>query len=162
MVTFAVEAQADFITFFDKSDFLSATGPLPNIPGTLSTLTVGDITFMKVGVSILGFADFSPRFPGNELAMYDKEHLDVILANHAFSFGFDFVEPQFNPNVNALFVESTFEVTLRNGFSSIFSFSFAAPNDIAYFVGVWGDIAFDCVEIRETEALRTNFSAVLH
>lgn len=65
-------------------------------------------------------------------------------------FGFDFVEPKFDPNLNGTFVESSFEVTLKNGSSTVHSFTFSRPNDSAQFVGIWTDHSFDRIEIRET------------
>lgn len=53
-------------------------------------------------------------------------------------------------NVNATFVESTFEVTLFDGTTEVGSFTFARPNDQATFVGVWTDFGFDNIEIEET------------
>jgi hypothetical protein len=102
------------------------------------------------------FADVSGRLPGSELSVSfgaegaAKEDLNLLPAGPVFSLGFDFVEPQFDPQVNAPFVDSTFTVTVRAGATSLFSFTFNAPNDAASFVGVWGDQPFDRVEIRET------------
>lgn len=84
--------------------------------------------------------------PGHDLAIDDTEVMDVSFAS-AFSFGFDFVEPTGGPNG---FIDSTFTVTLLSGATPVGLFTFNAPNDTAAFVGVWADIAFEGVRIRET------------
>ncbi|MBX9580414.1 MAG: hypothetical protein K2X87_08910, partial [Gemmataceae bacterium] len=160
-------ADAAFVTFGDKAAFLAATGaadatgPLPTTgltgplfpPGYTETpITAGSITYISARFLI---NDLSPRLPGNEYAISfgitgrSNEDLDLVPAAPVFSLGFDFVEPQFDPNVNGPFVDSTFEVTLRSGGSSVGSFTFNAPNDTAAFVGVWSSVAFDRVLIRE-------------
>lgn len=160
-------AAADFVVFSDKAAFLASTqavdasGDLPatgfigqiggSPPGP--TTTVGTVTFQAVRYL---FTDWSARLAGNELAIsfgaegFAKEDLNIIAAGPVFSLGFDFVEPERDPLVNAPFVDSTFTVTVKNGAVALFSFTFNAPNDTAAFVGVWGDQAFDRVEIRET------------
>jgi hypothetical protein len=95
--------------------------------------------------------DFSVRLAGNELALSERESFNVdITTGKKFSFGFDFVEPQFDPNGGA-FVESTFEVMLKNGATTSGSFLFERPNDSAQFVGVRTGLeeGFDRVEVRE-------------
>jgi len=71
------------------------------------------------------------------------------LLNPVYAFGFEFVEPENDTNMNGIFVDSTFEVTLLGGGSFIESFTFNAANDIAAFVGVSSDVAFNRVQIRE-------------
>lgn len=161
------QAKADFIVFTDKASFLTstgavdATGPLPatgfigstggSPPGP--TTAVGSVTFQAVRYR---FIDLSARLPGNEFAISvgadgrASESLNLSVASPVFSLGFDFVEPENDPNVNETFVDSTFAVTVKNGATSLFSFTFNAPNDAAAFVGVAGATLFDRVEIRET------------
>jgi hypothetical protein len=67
-----------------------------------------------------------------------------------YALGFDFVEPQYDANVNAPFIDSTFTVTLKNGAATVNSFTFNAPNDTTAFVWVWSSVAFNRMEIRET------------
>ena len=94
--------------------------------------------------------DASTRLPGAEISIDGHENLDLALAGPVHALGFDFVEPQNDPLVNAPFVDSTFTVTLFNGALAAGSFSFNAANDSAAFVGVWATQAFDRVQIRET------------
>jgi len=163
--------QTNATIFSDKATFLIATGatptaPLPNL-GEVdpSGLTVGDLTFStpstRLFVGTNGLAGQFPaccstidpdpwttRIAGNAIAITGNEDLNIDLAQPVFSFGFEFVEPQFDPNVGG-FIDSTFEVTLLNGTTVLESFTFNAPTDIAAFVGVSSTKAFDRVEIRE-------------
>ena len=162
---------ATISTFDDKTAFLtatgatSATGPLPDlglIPGGGGAVqSVGQATFSitlpssQLFIGTFGTVgvtnnDWTLRLTGPDIAISDVENLNVDLANPVFSFGIDFVEPEFDPNVNALFAESTFTVTLLNGAVVVDSFSVSRPNDSAEFIGVWSDSIFDRVEIRET------------
>ena len=163
--------QATIMTFNDQAMFLtatgatSATGPLPNlgiIPGgAAASQTVGTVTFSIASPStslVIGVAgqvgivnnDWTTRLPGFDLAISDVENLNAAFASPGLSAGFDFAEPQNDPNVNGPFVDSTFTVTLKNGGVTVDAFTFNAPNDMAAFVGVWSDTLFNLVEIRET------------
>ena len=145
--------------YTDKSTFLAATdaidvsGPLPAAGGPIdSPLTIGHITVFAQRFWLL---DYSSRLVGTEIGISfgaggSNDNLDVTLAASAYSFGFDFVEPEFDPYVNAPFIDSEFTVTLKSAGSAVGNFTFNAPNDIAAFVGVWNTEPFDFVEIRET------------
>lgn len=164
-------AHATIVTFDDKSAFLastaatSATGALPDFGliagGAGATLSVGSVTLsitppasqLYVGTSgTVGVIDndWTTKLAGADIAISDIENLNADLSSSVFSLGFDFVEPENDPNVNAIFIDSTFTVTLLNGLSVVDSFTFNAVNDTAAFVGVWSDTLFDGVEIRET------------
>ena len=162
-------AQATITVYDNKATFLtdtaatSATGPLPNL-GPLAVganFTAGTVTLaflppafqFYVGTAGTGWPDWSSRLVGNEIAISGTEDLDVTLAAPVGALGFDFVEPEFDPNANAPFVDSTFHVTLLNGVTSVGSFNFNAANDIAAFVGVRSTAAFNRVQIRELTAL---------
>lgn len=164
-VSMLQEANAAVVVFDDKGDFLSstgatsATGPLPNLGLVSSPVNLGDLILTAgppatntvfVGASGLSsVSDWTTRLPGNDIA-FGFENLNLDLPSASFSFGFDFVEPQNDPNVFAPFVDSTFTVTLKDSGAFVDEFTFNAPNDTAAFVGVFSDIAFDRVEIRET------------
>jgi hypothetical protein len=150
-------------TYFDKSAFLSATGAtsatglLPNLsPTTVSSLTVGSVTISTLSGALwfgaLGVTetDWTTRLPGHDLAVNNLEKIQVDMASYVSSFGFDFVEPENDPWVNAPFVDSTFAVSLFDGALLIDSFSFNAPNDVAAFVGLSSDMLFNRVTIVET------------
>lgn len=152
-------AAANIATYSDKSAFLAetgasdATGPLPSLGlGSYGSITIGTVKF---NISRFSITDISARLPGLEIGISDgangasNESIDTLFAAPVFSAGFDFVEPQFDPHVNRGFTDSTFQVTLKSGAASVSTFSFNAPNDVAAFVGVWSDTAFDKLEIRE-------------
>jgi hypothetical protein len=148
-------AQAAVSAYSDKASFLadsSATqATLAFSTGVLGTsVTSGSVTFNQVGASTIAFGDWTSRLPGTEISTSSFENLDVAFATPVQAFGFDFVEPQFDPNVNAAFVDSTFTVTLLQGASPVGSFTFNAPNDTAAFVGAISSVAFNSVQIRET------------
>ena len=170
-IGFAIQANAMIITFSDRATFLTssgatnATGPLPDlglIPGgSGASQTAGSVTFSiappssalfigTAGLSGIINNDWTLRLPGPDIAISDVENLNVDLVSPVFSLGFDFVEPEYDPQY-APFVDSTFTVTLKNNGVTVDSFTFNAwPHDTAVFVGVWGDTAFNRVEIRET------------
>ena len=144
------------MTYSDKSIFLAETGAslrteLPPAGVVLEPITVGDITFASAsGISSMIFRDsWTTRLPGVELAISGNEDLDVDFSEPVYAVGFDFVEPEFDPHVNAPFYESTFEVTLKRLGTVLDGFVFSRPNDMATFVGVQSDTPFDRLEIRE-------------
>lgn len=179
-VGFAGPARADLIIFADKADFLAATGAAEAAnfddvgpPGTWNathsawdmgtSFTLGSLTFRSVDGKTLWVKDLSPHLEGNELAINGLEHLntDINLGGEVHSFGFEFVEPHYDPYLYSLtsnystpdyFTDSTFTVTLLSGAATVDSFTFNAPNDQAAFVGVWSslDQGFDQVQIRES------------
>lgn len=164
LVATATAHSATITSFSDKPAFLSATGatnatgPIPSL-GNVSTnpVTVGSVTFVSdpnglwFGVEFEPEVDWTTLLPGHEIAINNLENMDVSFAVPVFSYGFDFVEPEFStPNINAPFVDSLFTVSLFNGASPVGAFTFNAPNDVAAFVGVWSDMLFDRAEIRET------------
>jgi len=143
-------------TFTSQTD-AAAEAPIPNTGSVPSPSTLGDLTYaFGPGATSMFFGtgdatQWTTRNAGNDIALSGTENLDVDLAAPVFSFGFEFVEPQFDPNTSG-FVDSTFEVTLISGGaggSVIGTLSFNAPNDQLYFFGATSSAAFDRVEIRE-------------
>lgn len=168
------QAGAIVLTFSDRTSFLSATGainatgPLPNlgaIPG--GSQTVGSLTFTtasgslfigSLGVGGIAPDPWTPRLPGNQIAISGPEHVDVDVAGPVYSMGFDFVEPEADIvsdflRSGGVITDSTFMVTLINSGIFVDSFSFNAPNDIASFVGVWADSPFNRIEVRDTASI---------
>jgi len=150
---------AGIIVFSERSAFLSLTsaidltGPLPNLGfrGQQVT-TLGGITLTPLpshGLHVGSPGDWTQLLPGNDIAIDDTEMIDVSFAS-AHSLGFDFAEPTSGPGVSGNFVDSTFTVSLLRNTSQVGQFTFNAPNDVAAFVGVWSDNAFDSIQIRET------------
>jgi hypothetical protein len=152
-------------SFLSQSGATDASGALPDvglIPG--GTLTAGSVRIsLGAGASQLfsgtgGISgavneDWTTRLPGADIAISGPENLEIALAGPVFSFGYDIVEPQFDPNLNALFVDSSFTVTLSLDGTTVASFSFNPANDTAAFIGVWTDSPFDRVSIVETTSL---------
>jgi hypothetical protein len=163
---------AILVTYSDRTAFLaatgatSATGALPNLGllagGAAATATVGSVTFSITlpsyelylgagGDPTVVNQDWTLRLPGADIAISDVENLNADLAASVFALGFDFAEPENDPNRGvAPFVDSTFLVTLLQGLIPVGTFTFNEPNDSAAFVGVWSDMSFDRVEIRES------------
>ncbi len=162
----SLQAQAEIKTYENRSEFLAETGGVDVIGDyPVTGFIEGSFTF-QTGVENLTVTaqrfftgEATSLLPGLELLIsygVDKkysEDIDVGLAGNRYAFGFDFVEPSNVPN----FVDSIFKVTLYNSVNtSVGSFTFNAPNDVAYFVGVWSDEAFNRVEIRETTGSNEN------
>lgn len=160
----ALPGQAANLAIYDnKTPFLaatsatSATGSLPNLGVVWSgTTTIGSVTFSGVGgwLFYVGLAngDWTTLLPGNEIAINSAENLDVGFASPVYSAGFEFTEPLWDANspyVGTTPNDSPFIVTLKLGTTPIGSFGFNAPDNVASFVGVWSDTAFDRMEIRE-------------
>lgn len=150
-------ANADIFTFDDLIGFTSATGAtsagLVPADGADSGFSVGDLTFTPHAPSSFamdGLPDFGARIAGEDVALSGDEEFNISSASVIHSIGFDFHEVENDPNLNGVFIDSQFEVTLFNGASTIDSFFFERPNDSLEFVGVWSTVGFDRVEIRET------------
>jgi hypothetical protein len=174
-------ARGSIIVFDNEADFLTATGAaevanFDNVgpPGSWhgpysaydmgTSFTLGSLTFSSIGGYKMWVKDLSSHLAGKELAISGLEHLnvDINLGGEVHSFGFEFVEPYYDPYLYSLttdystpkyFTDSTFEVSLLSGGTDVDSFTFNAPDDQAAFVGVWSypDQGFDKVEIREIQ-----------
>ncbi len=161
------DADASLNGLVDKSTFLAATAaqavaPLENvglIPGsyidTRYTTTDGKVTVSAFGLWVGAHPgdgvvndDWTLRLPGPDMGAA-SEDFSFDLAEPAYAFGFDFVEPEFDPNIFAPFVDSTFTVRLLSGDAEVGLFTFNAPNDVASFIGAWTLVPFDRVEVRE-------------
>ncbi len=158
-------SHATVITFDDLADFTATTGatataPLPNVGlvpgGPAASYTVGDLTFSLASPALqlyLGTGSgfkWTNRIGGNAIAISDQENLNVDLAAPVYSFGFEIVEVENDPYLNApTFYDSIFEVSLLLAGTLLEQATFNAPNDTAAFFGIWSDQAFDRVEIRE-------------
>jgi hypothetical protein len=166
-------------TVEDQEMFLAATAataatgvdadgeplPLPDLGKVKDSVTIGEATFegkkLFVGAggdSTVVNGDWTPLLPGPDIALTGngpKKQLDVYFAEPVFAAGFDYVELENSPNVGQQFSDATFTVTLRRGKSVIAETSFNAPNDVAAFVGLWADVAFDRLELRTLKGAGT-------
>lgn len=146
----------------DKATFLAnsnatGTSPFPNLGnGRFTSLTHDNLTFTPTTGNSFSLENYTSRLPGIDLGLNGVEDLNVDIPSLVNFFGFDFVEPQFDPFVNAPFVDSTFQVTLLNGGTIVGAFDFTRPNDVAAFVGVSSDQLFNRVEIREIVGTNDN------
>lgn len=169
---------------FTAATGATSIGAIPNlgsIGGHLSSQAIGTATFSTVhaGQGLImgtsGFVipnnDWTTLTAGHDIAMSDDEDLDIALAGSVYSIGFEFVEPSctvmdganlcsngdIGSNVSTAATEdSEFEVTLKDGVTSIATFTFNAPDDTLAFVGVWSNDPFNGVEIRETTGTNDN------
>ncbi len=144
---------ATFTLFSDKATFLtatgatSATGSLPNVGNVgAGPYTLGSLTFTNPNGQSQFFLDWTGLSPGNELAISDKEDLDVDMAGPVFAFGFDFV------NVTG----STFGLELFSSTTSLSTHTVTPPTNVLSFVGIQADVTFDRVEIRDITGSVTN------
>ena len=170
-------ARGDIIVFDNEAALLSATGATEvanfDDAGTVgvwnttysqwdmgTSFTLGDLTFSTITGESMWIDDWTSHLAGNELAISGLEHMDIVinLGGEVHSFGFEFVEPEYDQGVGAPFVDSTFTVSLLSGGTNVDSFTFNAPNDQAAFVGVWSTPVqgFDNVHIRETNGANEN------
>jgi hypothetical protein len=172
ILLWAARAEAVIVLYTDKADFLAdshaeSIGPFPDLGllpgGAAATHAQGGLTFtLGPGSSQLyvgqgpGNPPWTTRVTPEQLAISGLEHLNVENSVHMYSLGWDFVEPQQDPNVNAPFVESIFTVSLFDHGVPVGDFEFSRPNDSAQFVGVWTDFQFTRAEIRETTGSNEN------
>jgi hypothetical protein len=160
--TFEVSAAT---TFSDKTSFASAAGAsvaasFPYASGPVANpYVVGSLTFTP-GPGNMGceVGQFTSRLANgqSQLSMGGVENINIDLATPVYSFGFDFVEPQYDANVGDTFYDSTFEVTLRMNGTLVGSYTFNTPNDVAAFFGVWSKAQFNRVEIQELNGTSDN------
>jgi len=170
LIAAAATANAAILIFTDKCEFLTATaatnctGELPNLGlvsgGASASFQTGQVTFSIAAPAWNLYSgapapclDWTALLPGPDIAVSGTtETLNAAFASTVFSAGFDFAEPTRSgcgTDAYAPFSNSTFRVTLKLGVTNVASFIFDAPNDVAAFVGVQSDAAFDRMEIRE-------------
>ena len=109
-------AQSAIITYTDYTDFLNETNasptlPLPDTGGVVNSLTVNGLEFTTPSPSFAS-GSFSNRLSGNVISVSGLESLNIALSFPIYSFGFDFHEPEFDPNRFGTFVDSVFTVSL--------------------------------------------------
>jgi len=176
----------DRTAFLTATGASSATGPLPDLGfigscgttqtlGSTTTTCVSPSTNWFIGTSgeVTPNDDWTLINPGPDIAISAPENLDIDLAAPVFSFGIDVVEPsctntlfevsnlcpnnELGANVpNASIFDSTFTLTLLLGDTIVDSFTFNAADDVLAFVGVWSDMPFDRIEMRETVGSNDN------
>ncbi|MDY6939150.1 MAG: hypothetical protein SWY16_15955 [Cyanobacteriota bacterium] len=155
---FSAKSALSLTLYDDRASFLNDTSAAETaleVKGSgVEIFTLDNLTFTIARPSPetlnLGGFDWTTRLPGIDLGINGVESFNIDLGDPVNSFGFDFVEPEFDPFVNSpVFIDSTFEITFLNSGSLINSFQFTRPNDIATFVGFSSEFIFDRVEIEE-------------
>lgn len=147
--------------FTDRERFLSATGasaasaPYSAVNQPPEPFQSGQITFDAIAPSSLFFSDFPPDFPDDndiELAINDKEDIDIAMAaGFTFAMGIDF------DDASGGSTPSTFDVTVKAGDTTIGQFQFQTDQlPEQNYIGVWTQVPFDRLEIRETTTSNEN------
>jgi len=137
LLGFSGLAQANSLVFSDRTAFLSASGAaditptLTTFTGMGASLNIDGLTFSNPFGKTVFAGVWTPLLPGNDIAINDNEDIDVTLPGDVFALGFDIHEPTGSA--------STFTATLFNGATSVDSFTFDPPDDVAAFVGIWSD-----------------------
>lgn len=154
-------AGAAIIVFDDRAAFIAASGatgigPIPMGPSSVSSLTVGDLTFQQsAGGTFNTTINWSTLIDEDfDLAINGVESFDISAAAPITAFGFDFHEPSVSgpglvDTCNAPCFDTDFTVALYLGATLIDTFGFNAPDDELFFVGVTSTDAFDRIEIRD-------------
>ena len=159
-----------------KFDLVGPAGT-PAVVNTVTITSVPPSGNLFIGTNNPSFNnDWTSIIPGHDIAISGTENLDIVFAAPVFSFGIQFHEPtcnnrndgnncpigalgQVEPGTNlpsGSELDSTFSVTLKNGATTVGTFSFNAPDDVFAFVGVHSDMSFNKVEIRETTGTNDN------
>ena len=157
----SANAGAAIIVFDDRAAFIAASGatgigPIPFGPASVSTLTVGDLTFQQsVAGTFNTSIDWSTLIGEDfDLAVNGVESFDISAAAPITALGFDFHEPSTaGPGLvdtcNAPCFDTDFSVALYLGATLVDTFAFNGPDDELFFVGVTSTDAFDRIEIRD-------------
>ena len=157
-------AFASTIIYNNQGAFTTATGAIsngaiPNLGNVGTSETLFDLTFTAANNIYFGtlgtsISDWTTSLAGNDIAISGPENMNVSInlnpSIHAF--GFNFYEPTSGTvNVPAgQVIDSFFRVDLFDDSSAIFdSFTFNAPDDQAYFFGVWSSVGINTVQITE-------------
>jgi hypothetical protein len=153
---------SNFSAFVGATGATSATGPLPCAPSAGASLTVGSVTFglgpgaagMEFGASGCNPDFWSSLISGQDLAVSAVESITATFSSLVYSAGFEFHEPSSGGATTdtcfvAVCTDSTFNVELFNGSTSVGTFTFNAPDDVLAFIGVSSTVAFNRMAITE-------------
>jgi hypothetical protein len=160
-------AQAAYTVYTSEAAFLaatgatSATGSLSSAGTSLSSITVGSITFNAVPGSTLNFGTsantWSTLIPGIDLAINANENFDMISGSTVYAMGFQAHEPSAGgATADTCFVgtctDTTFQITIKNGATIIGTETINFPDNTLTFFGVHSAQAFDRFEVRDMSA----------
>jgi CubicO group peptidase (beta-lactamase class C family) len=160
-LSFTWKGQAFIQHFPDKTEFLQATGATsstgvlpdigvattPRVLGSIIVTLASGATQLQVG----GTSQQTDRIEGAEISVVGKMNLNLMPDEPIYAFGFHFVEPEADPlGSGQTFVDSTFDITLKNGSTVVGRFQFNPPNDTNWFLGLSSTRQITNVELRET------------
>jgi len=160
-VVFGPSSVTDPLLFTDRERFLSATGasvasaPYSAVNRPPEPFPSGQITFDAIAPSSLNFGNSPADFPDDndiELAINANEDLDIAMAEgFTFAMGIDF------DDASGGSTPSTFDVTIKAGDTPIGQFQFQTDQlPEQNYIGVWTQVPFDRLEIRETTTANEN------
>jgi len=163
---FASTAGATTFTYADnKAGFLSATsavsiGALPSSGG--SGTVVGLASFTDGPSASIAFGFFSNEILGNSIGISGVENFNVSFSTFIYAIGLDIHEPSYVGGTslplgcNATCTDTTFEIQLLNGSTSVGSFVYNAPDDAGAgsggplgFWGVHSSLPFNNIRVRD-------------
>lgn len=141
----------------DSTGFFLATGATQatnaysgpdNVSSYSAPGAFGNIVFTTLTGGLYFGSEWTGTLPGNEIAISGLESMKLDLPVYAYALGFYFYD-----NVGD---QSTFTLTLFDNTTNIGYFTFNTPDNVASFVGVSSNVAFNKVQIVETTGDSTN------
>ncbi len=150
----SAQEYVDDAAFSAATGAVSLTGPLPELGGVGTSVTLGDAT-LTAGNTIFVGTGWSTLLPNQRaIAISGPEDLSIeINTGLATTFGWYFHEPNSSTGqldgCNATCFESIFLIEFLLGGSLVDSTTFAPPNDRSFFGGIILDEVFDAVRFTE-------------
>jgi hypothetical protein len=153
----AIVIYTDATAFQNDNIVTFVTTPSSGGNGTVA----GSLDFTNGPSASIVFGNFTNLLQ-NELGISDIENFNVNISGGAYAFGFDVTDPQSRAlpngcNVNSC-IDSVFSFSIFDGNTLIGSFSFDPlfSDSVVSFVGVYSNVLFNRVEIRETSGTNDN------
>jgi hypothetical protein len=166
-LSMSLAATAATITYSNEATFVSETKSelltLPNANGPNGPRTVtidGELTLdnfsdggFVAGPTIIGYWNLGPNY----LVKNGTEEFDLIPLKTVYAIGFSLYEPTSADQLNGCnklltggCKDSTFQIELFSGATSLGSYSIQPPNNAFNFYGYWTSDPISKVTIRET------------
>ena len=156
-------AQADDpLVFLDREQFIQATSakkvslPYADV-GAAASFVSGPITFQAISPSTFNISQWTATFDGLDIALNDKEDLNIIADSPVYALGVEFEEATGSTGL------STFTITAKLGTDVVDQILLKVFPGFEYnFIGLWSPLEFDRLEIRESTSVNENefFGAV--
>lgn len=148
-----IQRHNDEAAFIAATQATSATGPLPESGAVATPLLLGDVELnLAAGATALhvgGSTQQTTLLSGAEISVEGTFNLDLEMAAPVWALGFSFAEPAIDVGPGQSYVDSEFEITLRDASAVVGRFRFNAADDAASFIGVSSSRPFSFVGIRE-------------